>query len=160
MKIVLMIWDQGTQSIHSFTQLETANVGCHTSESMALPWPRFLKESMIALNGVPLSLYLTFSILWDVYLYLIMVAQLVKNTPANTGDAGDSGSILGFGRAPGNGSSNPLQYSCLGNSMDRRDWLTMVHGVTKSQTQLSCMHTHTRAHTHTHTPDHECSFVF
>ena len=80
-----------------------------------------------------------------------MVAQLVKNTPANAGDAGDSGSILGLGRAPGNGSSNPLQYSCLGNSMDRRDWLTMVHGVTKSQTQLSCMHIHTCVHTHTHT---------
>ena len=45
------------------------------------------------------------------------VAQVVKNLPAN---AGDGGSILGSGKYPGVGNSNPLQYSCLENSMDRR----------------------------------------
>ena len=41
---------------------------------------------------------------------------MVKNLPAN---AGDAGSIPGLGRSPGEGSGNPLQYSCLGNPMDR-----------------------------------------
>ena len=52
-------------------------------------------------------------------------------------NAGDLGSIPEFGRSPGGGNSNPLQYSCLENSMDRGAWQTIVHGVAKSQTQLS-----------------------
>jgi len=43
----------------------------------------------------------------------------VKNPPANAGDARDVGSISGLGRSPGIGNGNPLQYSCLENSMDR-----------------------------------------
>ena len=42
--------------------------------------------------------------------------------------------IPGSGRSPGGGNGNPLQYSCLENSMDRGAWLSTVHGVTKSQT--------------------------
>ena len=53
---------------------------------------------------------------------------MVKNPPAS---AGDSGPILGSGRFPGEGSGNLLQYSCLGNPMDRG---TIVHEVTKSWT--------------------------
>ena len=52
----------------------------------------------------------------------------VKNPPAN---AGDVGSIPGSGRSPGEGNGNPLQYSCLGNPMDRGAWQTTVHEVTK-----------------------------
>ena len=59
---------------------------------------------------------------------------MVKNLPANAGDSGDAGSIPGSGRSPGGGSGNPLQYSYLKNSMDRRAWKTTVHGVAKSQT--------------------------
>ena len=44
-------------------------------------------------------------------------------------NGGDSGSILGSGRAPGEGSGNPLQYSCLENSMDREAWLATVYEV-------------------------------
>ena len=51
--------------------------------------------------------------------------------------AGDQGSIPGSGRPPGEGKGNPLRYSCLENSMDRGTWWATVHGVTKSQTQLS-----------------------
>ena len=48
------------------------------------------------------------------------------------------GSIPGLGRSPGEGNGNPLQYSCLENSMERGGWkATTVHGVTKSQTLLS-----------------------
>ena len=77
---------------------------------------------------------------------------MVKNLLSNAGDAGDMGSILGSERSPGGGNDNPLQYSCLGNPMDRGAWWATVHGVTKSQTQLNeCMHTHTYTYTHTHT---------
>ena len=50
--------------------------------------------------------------------------------------AGDVGSIPGSGRFPGGGHANPLQYSCLGNPMDRGAWRAAVHGVAKSRTQL------------------------
>ena len=59
-----------------------------------------------------------------------------KNPPANAGDAGHGGLITGLGRSPG-GRSNPFQYSCLENSMDRGAWWATVHGVIKSQTLLS-----------------------
>ena len=68
---------------------------------------------------------------------------MVKNPPAN---AGDSGLIPGSGRSPGEGNGNPLQYFCLGNSMERGPTWATVHGVTKSQLDMTeC----TRAHTHT-----------
>ena len=68
---------------------------------------------------------------------------VVKNLPANAGDTGDVGSTPGSGRCCGGGNGNPLQYSCLANSMDRGVWRATVHGVVPSQTQLS-MHTHSR----------------
>ena len=58
---------------------------------------------------------------------------MVKNPPVN---AGDWGLILGSERSPGEGNDNPLQYSCLGNPMDRGAWQAMVHGVAKSWTRL------------------------
>ena len=51
-------------------------------------------------------------------------------------NAGDLGLISGLGRSPGEGDGNPLQYSCLENSMDRGAWQAIVHGVTKSWTRL------------------------
>ena len=57
-----------------------------------------------------------------------------KETACN---AGDLGSIPGLGRSPGEGNGNPLQYSCLENSMDRGAWRATVHGVTESRTRLS-----------------------
>ena len=64
------------------------------------------------------------------------MALVVKNLPANAGDIRDAGSIPGLGRSPGEGHSNPLQYSCLENPMDRGAWWAMVHRVAESQTQL------------------------
>ena len=61
--------------------------------------------------------------------------SVLKNLPAN---AGDLGSIPVSGRSPGEGIGNPLQYSCLENSLDRGAWWgAPVHGVAKSQTALS-----------------------
>ena len=51
--------------------------------------------------------------------------------------AGDRGSIPGSGRCPGEENGYPLQYFCLENSTDRKAWQAIVHGVTKSQKQLS-----------------------
>ena len=60
--------------------------------------------------------------------------SVVKNPPA---DAGDVGLIPGLGRSPGGEHSNPLQYFCLKNSMDRGAWWATVHGVTTNWTRLS-----------------------
>ena len=57
--------------------------------------------------------------------------SVVKNPPAGIGDVG---LIPGSGRFPGEGNGNPLQYSCLGNPLDRGAWWATVQGVTKSQT--------------------------
>ena len=57
-----------------------------------------------------------------------LVAQMVKNLSAN---AGDLGLIPGLGRSPGEGNGNLVQYSCLGNPMDRGSWWATVHGVSK-----------------------------
>ena len=51
-------------------------------------------------------------------------------------NAGDTGSIPRSGRSPGGRNGNPLQYSCLGNPMDRGAWQATVHGVAKSQIRL------------------------
>ena len=56
----------------------------------------------------------------------------VKNLPATAGEARDAGVILGLGRSPGEGNGNPLQYSCLEDSMSRGAWWALVHGVAKS----------------------------
>ena len=61
------------------------------------------------------------------------VVLVVKNLPANAGDARDVGSIPGSGRSPGGGHGNSLQYSCLENPMDRGAWRVTVHGVAQSQ---------------------------
>ena len=63
--------------------------------------------------------------------------SMVENLPANTRD---TGLTPGLGRSSGGGNGDPLQYSCLGNPMDRGAWQAMVHEVRKSRTRLS-MHT-------------------
>ena len=62
---------------------------------------------------------------------------MIKNLPANAGVAGDVGSIPGSGSSPGRGNGNPLQYSCLENSMDGAAWQVTVYRVAKRQTRLS-----------------------
>ena len=84
---------------------------------------------------------------------VIHLAQLVRNLPANAGDAQDSGSIPGLGGPPEKGNGNLLQYYCLKNSMDRGAWRVTVHGVAKSWTWLS-------THTHTHTLVHWCENTY
>ena len=66
----------------------------------------------------------------------------VKNPSANARDIRDEGWMPGLGRSPGGGNGNPLQYSCLENSMDRGVWWITVHGVAKSQTRLRQLRMH------------------
>ena len=63
--------------------------------------------------------------------------SVVKNPPADAGDVRDSGWIPGSGRSSGGGNGNPLQYSCLENSLARGAWWATVYGVAKSQTHRS-----------------------
>ena len=86
----------------------------------------------------PLNMiHITFHSMVPVYHYLLEfhwaspVAQVVENLPANEGV---TDSIPGSGRYPGKGNGNPLQYSCLENSMDRGAWWATVHEVTQSWT--------------------------
>ena len=72
------------------------------------------------------------------------VVLVVKNPSAGAGDIRVSGSIPGWRRSPGGGHSNPLQYSCLENSIDRGAWRATVHRVTKSWTLLYEATQHTR----------------
>ena len=72
----------------------------------------------------------------NIYIHLIRVraSQVVlveKNLAANVGGVRETDSILGWGRCPGGGHGNPLQYSCLENPMDKGAWWATVHSVTK-----------------------------
>ena len=67
---------------------------------------------------------------------------MVKNAPANAGDKRDSGSIPELGRFHGEENSNPLQYSCLENPMDKGAWWVIVHRVAKRRTLLKQEHAH------------------
>ena len=73
-----------------------------------------------------------------------------KESACSAAAAGDVGLIAGWGWCPGEGHSNPLQYSCLENSMDRGAWWATVHGDPKSRTRLK------RLSMHTHTPGGTC----
>ena len=60
--------------------------------------------------------------------------SVVKNPSANAGDAEDAGSVSGLGRSLGGGNGNPLQYSCLGNPVDKGAWQATIQRIEKSQT--------------------------
>ena len=70
---------------------------------------------------------------------------MVKNRPANAADAGDAGLISGSGRSPAVGNGNPLQYSCLENSMDIGEWRVIVHGGHKELDTTDSAIEHTAA---------------
>ena len=74
------------------------------------------------------------------------MALVVNNVPANAEEVRDSGWVPGWGRSPGGGRDNPLQYSYLENPMDRGAWQATVHRVTKSETLLKQLSTHTRSY--------------
>ena len=72
------------------------------------------------------------------------MALVVKNLSANAGDARDADSTPGLIRSPGVGNVNPLQYSCMGNSMDRGAWWAPPWGHKESDMTEHTHHTHTK----------------
>ena len=88
-----------------------------------------------------------------VYVYVFQVVLVVKSPTASAGDIRDAGLIPGSGRSLEGWNGNPLQYSGLGNPMDRGAWRAIVHRAAKNWTWLkqlsTCMHTHTHTRTHT-----------
>ena len=70
------------------------------------------------------------------------VVLVVNNLPANAGGGGDVGSIPGSGRSLGDGHSNPLQYSCLENPIDRGAWWATIHRAAQNQTRPKWLSTH------------------
>ena len=88
----------------------------------------FLSGSLNILS--PVSLWVPGTVLSSVYVPLgaSQVALVVKNLPANAGDAKDAGVIPGWGRSPGGGNGNLVQDSCLGNPIDRGAWRATAAG--------------------------------
>ena len=89
----------------------------------------FLSGSLNILS--PVSLWVPGTVLSSVYVPLgaSQVALVVKNLPANAGDAKDAGVIPGWGRSPGGGNGNLVQDSCLGNPIDRGAWRATAVGL-------------------------------
>ena len=110
-------------------QTSTGNRNCSVcpgEESMS--WGRWRAQDIV---------YITHTIPW------VQGGSAVKNLLANAGDTKVVSSIPGSGRSRGGENGNPLQYSCLENSMDWGAWQATVHGGAKSQTWLSmhvCIH--------------------
>ena len=94
---------------------------------------RFICEPWLP-SFLELSQYGSLLFVKDLLLLSKLVAQMVKNPPAN---AGDAGLISGSGRSLGEGNGNLLQHSCLEDSMDRGAWQATVFRVADSWTQLS-----------------------
>jgi len=98
--------------------------------------PRLLGKSLsfIFFLSLPFSFLLPFLPSFPELLKGFPDGSVVKNLPASAGHTRDKDSVPGSGRPPGEGNGNPLQYSCLGNPMDRGAWWATVHGVTEIQT--------------------------
>ena len=67
---------------------------------------------------------------------------VVKNLPANAGDARNMGLIPGLGRSPGEGNGSPVEFPCLENPMDKGAWKSTIRGVTKSWSRLTDFTSH------------------
>ena len=106
--------------------------------------PEFISSDLLVRQSYHLSLVLCKK--EEVQFYRIswasQVVLVVKNLPANARDVTDVGSIPRSGRSPGGGNSNPQQYSCLENPMDRGAWQATVHKDVKSWTRLKWLSMH------------------
>ena len=92
--------------------------------------PSFRLERQVRpiMHDLPSQVKSGYSALWASQVVLV-----AKNLPANAEDVRDMGSIPGLGRSPGGGHSNPLQYSCLENPLDRGAWRATINRVAKSR---------------------------
>ena len=105
-------------------------LSCGPAESLPVSTLRHSKRSLLIFNLVslyPMTLCTNYMLKWPRWL----------SGEESACNAGDLGLIPGLGRPHGRGHGNPLQNSCLGNSMERGAWWVIVHGFTKNWTQLS-----------------------
>ena len=91
--------------------------------------------------------------LYQLHYQASQVTLVVKNPPANAGDTREVGLVPGWGRSPGKGNGNTLQYSCLENPMDRGAWQVTVCWVAQSQTGLHLNYYTDEVHGYTHPSD-------
>ena len=98
-------------------------------------WGPQSQENLMSFASAFYRPFIRFS--WRPYVGAFPVAQMVKNPPASAGEAKDKGSIPGSGRSPGEGNGNLLQYSCLGNIMDREAWQATAYGITRVKHDLA-----------------------
>ena len=124
-KLPLLLWDvRISTQIEDCTLLDT--IKQHEKEPKGLCMLQlFLTIASLFLNSD--GVLISWGLPW----------QSGKESASQCRNTREKGLIPGSGRSPQVGNSNPLQYSCLGNSTDRGDWWDTVHGVTKSQTRLS-----------------------
>ena len=102
---------------------------------LTLGWEDPLEKEMATHSSIP-----AWEILWTEKSEFAPQPQGFPDSSAgkeSSCNAGDPGSIPGLGRSPGEGNGNPLQYSCLENSMGREAWWAIAHGIAKSWTKLS-----------------------
>ena len=108
-------------------------------DKLNVTWVRFSLITLCKVATYPIYTHCPISLLSSpvclpFFKYVIFMPLVVKNPPANAGDVWDLGSIPGSGRSPGGEQDNPLQYSCLENTVDRGAWRTMIHRVAQNQT--------------------------
>ena len=84
-----------------------------------------------------ISFCVSYTLESSLYIKASQMVLVVNNLSINAGDPRDAGLIPGSGRSPEVGNGNLLRYSCLENPIDREAWMAIVHGVAKSQTQLT-----------------------
>ena len=157
------LWDPMDYIVHGILQARILDWEAFPF-SRASSWPRDQTQVSPIAGGFFTSWATREALgIYYVFVYMCMCVFIYHSSVGKESacNAGDLGLIPGLGRSPGEGKGYPLQYSGLENSMD-----CIVHGVTKSQTQLSDFHfhiyqthtqythTHRHIHTHTHTYSH------
>ena len=125
-------------------------------------WGERDENVILTLNNILTCVYYQKLFLTVIHQYWELPRWLhSQESSCSAGDTGDTGSIPGLGKPPGERNSYPCQYSCLENPMDWGTWWATVHRVAKSQTRLRGLsarmrtRAHARAHTHTHTHTHQ-----
>ena len=128
------------ESQHARPPCPSPTPGVHWDSRPSSQWC----HPAISSSVVPFSSWLNSSQHQDIFSeYSLVLALVVKNLPVNAGRLRDVSSIPGWGRSPGGGHGNPLQYSCLQNAMGSGAWQATVYRITKSWTQLKKLHRHT-----------------
>ena len=133
----------GGPSFLPFIWLQCFLLFIHGSHWRSLPYPLKAKENY---SEAPNSYLLYPNYAKSRFLLTLLgfpCGSAGKNLPAVQEPQEMQVWSLGLGRSPGEGHGNPLQYSCLGNPMDREAWRATVHGVSKSQTRLKRLSMHT-----------------